>query len=316
MTQMPIDLVRERFPQESIPEDTPIVVAFGAGTNSSALLIAMWLKGIVPDAILFADTGGEREETYRFIEVFSQWLESVGFPPVTVVRHKMTGTRPRRRGKVAIELGKLYRPDVLALPIGFISWAIAVHHERQTRQYQTLLEECLTKSTLPGKAYGNSNCSHKWKVAPQQKYIRARYGDRPVQTWVGIHYGETQRLLKKDGGFKPFETDQGWDCYPLCYWGLTQAHCQALIRQFSPEPVVRSACWFCPNAKTAEIRELKQTNPDLYQLGVDMEKLAQAAGSGKGLGRSFNWGDIDKMPEYQQLALDLEADNRSCGCLD
>lgn len=316
MQQIPIDQVRERFPQESIPGDTPIVVAFGAGTNSSALLIAMWLKGIVPDAVVFADTGGEREETYQFIEVFSDWLESVGFPPVTVVRHQMTGTRPRRRGRVAIELGKLYRPDVLSLPTGFIRWAIAFHWMRQTQQYETLLEECLVKSTLPGKAYGNSNCSHKWKVSPQQKWVKARYGDRPVQVWVGIHYGETQRLLKKGGGFKPFETDQGWDCYPLCYWGLTQAHCRALINEFSPAPVVKSACWFCPNAPRREVQKLKEEKPELYQLGVEMERLAQAAGSGKGLGRSFHWGDIGKMPEYQQLALDLEADNRSCGCLD
>lgn len=38
--------------------NSPIVVSYGGGTNSTAMLIAMVLKGIKPDLILFADTGG------------------------------------------------------------------------------------------------------------------------------------------------------------------------------------------------------------------------------------------------------------------
>jgi len=63
-----------------------LVVAYGGGTNSTALLIEMWRRGIVPDLILFADTGGERPETYLYIIMFSSWLVSHGFPPITIVR--------------------------------------------------------------------------------------------------------------------------------------------------------------------------------------------------------------------------------------
>jgi len=41
------------------------VVSFGGGTNSTAMLVGMWERGERPDAILFADTGGEKPHTYQ-----------------------------------------------------------------------------------------------------------------------------------------------------------------------------------------------------------------------------------------------------------
>lgn len=64
------------------------IVSFGGGVNGVAMLIAMVRSGDRPDAILFADTGGEREESYQYIEYFSKWLQSKGFPPVTFVTYK------------------------------------------------------------------------------------------------------------------------------------------------------------------------------------------------------------------------------------
>lgn len=64
-----------------------VIVAFGGGTNSTAMLITMVLRGEpAPHAILFADTGGERPEIYEFIRIFSEWLVRHGYPPITVVR--------------------------------------------------------------------------------------------------------------------------------------------------------------------------------------------------------------------------------------
>lgn len=42
--------------------NSPIIVSYGGGTNSTAMLIAMVLKGIKPDLILFADTGGSYQK--------------------------------------------------------------------------------------------------------------------------------------------------------------------------------------------------------------------------------------------------------------
>lgn len=51
------------------------VVSFGGGTNSTAMIIGMYLHKIPVDLILFADTGGEQPHTYEFIRVFNAWLE-------------------------------------------------------------------------------------------------------------------------------------------------------------------------------------------------------------------------------------------------
>lgn len=66
------------------------IVSFGGGVNSTAMLCAMKEKEWIPDAILFADTGGEKPETYRHIEAMQEWCKSSGFPEVTVVRQKIT----------------------------------------------------------------------------------------------------------------------------------------------------------------------------------------------------------------------------------
>jgi hypothetical protein len=69
----------------------PIVVSFGGGTNSAAMLIEMAaVRHVVPDLILFSDTGGERPETYEFVHAFSAWLVMKGLPPVTIVKDGRT----------------------------------------------------------------------------------------------------------------------------------------------------------------------------------------------------------------------------------
>lgn len=63
-----------------------ILVSFGGGTNSTAMLIGMQERGIRPDIILFADTGGEKPHTYAHVKDMDKWLSSVGFPMLTVVK--------------------------------------------------------------------------------------------------------------------------------------------------------------------------------------------------------------------------------------
>lgn len=63
-----------------------MAVAYGGGVNSTAMLVEMRRRDIVPDLILFADTGGELPETYRAVEAVSGWSVSHGFPAVVVVQ--------------------------------------------------------------------------------------------------------------------------------------------------------------------------------------------------------------------------------------
>jgi hypothetical protein len=61
-------------------------VSYGGGTNSTALLVGLHERGQRPDVILFADTGGEKPNTYEHVRVVSDWCQSVGFPEIVTVQ--------------------------------------------------------------------------------------------------------------------------------------------------------------------------------------------------------------------------------------
>lgn len=64
------------------------VVSFGGGTNSTAMIIGMYLHKIPIDLILFADTGGEQPHTYEFMETFNEWLMAHGIPKIISVEYR------------------------------------------------------------------------------------------------------------------------------------------------------------------------------------------------------------------------------------
>ncbi len=57
----------------------PIIVACGVGRDSVGMLCRMHREGQRPDAILFANVGSEKRQTYEYIPRLRQWLREV--PP-------------------------------------------------------------------------------------------------------------------------------------------------------------------------------------------------------------------------------------------
>jgi 3'-phosphoadenosine 5'-phosphosulfate sulfotransferase (PAPS reductase)/FAD synthetase len=93
--------------------DCPLVVAYGLGVDSTAMLVEFALRGIRPDMILFADTGGEKPETYRYLDVIQPYLAKIGFPPVTVVRYQ-----PKRAPYTTLEGQCLHTGTLPSLAYG------------------------------------------------------------------------------------------------------------------------------------------------------------------------------------------------------
>jgi 3'-phosphoadenosine 5'-phosphosulfate sulfotransferase (PAPS reductase)/FAD synthetase len=62
------------------------VVAYGGGTDSTAMIIECVNRGIAIDYILFADTGAEKPHTYEYIKKFSAWCVSHGLPAIITVK--------------------------------------------------------------------------------------------------------------------------------------------------------------------------------------------------------------------------------------
>ena len=65
--------------------EVPIIVSYGGGVNSTAMLLGMIEMNIRPAAVLFADTGGELPETYEYVKLFSGHLVTVNLPAIVWV---------------------------------------------------------------------------------------------------------------------------------------------------------------------------------------------------------------------------------------
>jgi len=66
-------IMARKAPFERPWADCPLVVAYGLGVDSTAMLIEFTHQGIRPDLILFADTGGEKPETYAYLAVIQEY---------------------------------------------------------------------------------------------------------------------------------------------------------------------------------------------------------------------------------------------------
>jgi len=249
------------------------VVAYGGGTNSTAMLAWMHDNGVSPDLILFADTGGEKPHTYTHVAEVSDWCASVGFPSITIVR---------KRG---------YK---------FIG--------------ETLEENCLRKTMLPSIAYGYKGCSLKYKVQPQDMYCNNHEGCKEV--WA--NGGKVTKYIGYDADEErraKITSDAKYDyVYPLIGAGWGREECVEAIAKAGLRQPGKSACFFCPSSKKAEIIDLQKRYPDLLGRALFMESNAITTNV-KGLGRSFSWREfLEKQSEPDQFSdVGKEMD---CGCYD
>jgi hypothetical protein len=67
------------------------IVAYGGGTDSTAMIIECAKRGVKIDHILFADTGGEKPHTYQYVKTFSKWCIENGLPEIVTVKKAGNG---------------------------------------------------------------------------------------------------------------------------------------------------------------------------------------------------------------------------------
>ena len=103
---------------------SPLVLAYGIGVDSTAMLIELVARGEKPDLVLTADTGSEKSATYAYLDIIQPWME----------RHKLDSRICRYVAQ------------------RFEHWP----------PYATLLENVLTNATLPSISLGGHSSSLKW----------------------------------------------------------------------------------------------------------------------------------------------------------
>ena len=237
------------------------------------MIVGLTMRGIVLDAILFADTGAEKPETYAFLKRFDQWLLQHGQVPITVVRR-------------TTKTGKTY----------------------------TLEQHCYDYKALPSIAYGYKQCSHKFKISPQEKWVNnyepakaAWNTGSKVRKYVGFDASETRRVKSGDHKYQ--------NAYPLIDWQWDRKRCKEEIIKSGLCLPPKSSCFFCPNMNKHEIRSLPM---DLQQRAIAIERnAADTLHEIKGLGRNYRWEDlINADNEQLKLFDDLELFTLPCNCID
>jgi len=170
---------------------------------------------------------------------------------------------------------------------------------------------------LPSIAYGYKGCSQKYKIQPQDQFcnnwqpaIDAWNRGEKVTKLIGYEAGEERRA-------KIQEDDKYTYRYPLIEWGWNRAKCIEVIKEAGLPLLGKSACFFCPSSKAAEVLWLSKTHPDLYARAVAMEKNAKLT-TVKGLGRDYAWADLVKFKEAQIEMFDTDHSTAEipCGCYD
>lgn len=200
---------------------TPIVWSCGLGLNSVAMAVGMVKFGLRYDLAMFADTGGERPETYDYLPILQNYLATHDLPPVMTVWKKNADLSRAR----------------------------------------TLEEDCLDRKALPSIAYGFiKSCSDHYKIRPQKAVIEGweparqawALGEK-VTVLIGFDASEAHRYSKS------YEQEKYENRYPLIEWNWDRDDCaKAILEAGLPLPP-KSSCFFCPNMGKDEIYALPES---------------------------------------------------------
>jgi hypothetical protein len=186
-----------------IPAGEPVVIACGMGVDSVAMIYEWHARGL------------PRPDSILFADTGSEKPQTYAYT------------------------------EVLNAWLRSVGWPeVTVLRKTSPKTGDTSLHgECLRKSVLPSLAYGGHSCSLKWKVEPQWKYCRDRYGwqqprkkrgelERPAGTWA--HGAMITKLIGYDAGAKDMKRIKNavgkWPpghryVYPLAAWGWDRAKC-------------------------------------------------------------------------------------------
>jgi hypothetical protein len=250
------------------------VVSYGGGTNSSALLIGMVTRGEPPPYAIL-------------------FADTGGEHPSTYAYLRIFSDWLEGQGYPRIT----------------VVWKVTKEGHRLT-----LEENCLQKRMLPSEAYGYKSCSQKYKIQSQDKWcnndpvLRGEWtAGRTVTKLIGFDADEPQRARSYDDAKYTYR-------YPLIEWTWGREECvQAIAVAGLPQPG-KSSCFFCPNMKPREVRELQRNDPELFARALAMEANAELT-SIKGLGMDWSWRQL-----ANQTLLFPEAHDRErtmpCGCYD
>jgi hypothetical protein len=249
----------------------PLALCFGAGVDSTAMIVALHDAGLRPSVITFADTGGERARTYEHLDRMQSVVRKWGWPPIELCRKRMLPTTP----------------------------------------YNDLYGNCWENETLPSIAFGMSSCSIKFKGHVQDQHLmgvsRGPNKHAPHPAWVeaqkrGVRFTKligfdcSKADLRRASNAAARPACEFDFAYPLQLIAWTRDDCvraitRALGKDFVP---VKSACFFCSATKQWELFDMAAYEPELLERAIALERRALT-------GRHSRFSEVDFGASWDDL---------------
>lgn len=265
------------------PDKPFLIISYGCGNDSTALLVMLWKMGIRPDLIIFSDTGSERAHTYRYLPIINAWLRSVGFPEVTVIKAKRTRD-------LSIESYSL-RLGVFA--------SLSYNKHTCSVMWKIQAAKAFLKKYLPVKI--------------------ARKEGRIIARMIGFHKGEEYRARRADENSIQEQTDEKGckrttafavstddntvNLFPLIEQGIDFDGVLDMIWSVGLPTPGKSSCHFCAAMSFEEIADLAANEPHLFFRSLVLERIVQRnlvnpAGRVQGISFGDSWSKYDFAAPY------------------
>jgi hypothetical protein len=219
-------------------------VSFGAGVQSTALFLLIRdqpdlireVMGALPEAFIFADTGGEPKEVYDHLNAIGA-LAQESMPLIVCQKEGPT-----------LEETILKKKGSRFVPI-----------------------PAFTRNSTGKVGMIRRQCTSEYKIAPleraQRLLIGAKYGEilpvGRIHTWIGISTDEAGRAKTSDD-------ESIVKRYPLLELGISRDDCKRIIIDAGMTPV-KSRCYFCPYIGDWE--SFKADHPEAYEKAVILDRV-------------------------------------------
>jgi hypothetical protein len=235
-------------------------VSLGMGRDSWAMLLEFKRLGITPDQIIFADTGAEKDATYRFKdEVAVPWIERAGFPALTTVRYWDYA----KHGRYTTIQGNLVANETLASLAfgGSCSHSTKYKHAvmdwfRLNAWAHGVAAKASGKKIVCAIGYDDSEKDRKRRrrmdrALPNAKdklvTLQAELADDPTNKKLKAKVSAKRRFIAKleDGPFVYW--------YPLQAWKWDRVKLTREIEKSKLPVPPKSSCWLCPAMQAKEL---------------------------------------------------------------
>lgn len=214
------------------------ILSLGWGVQSWTLAAMVALGELEPiDFAVHADTTWERKQTYDFASRWTPWLEAHGVKVVTV----SDADQAKKAATAATDIP------------GF------------------------TLSQTGDRGQLRRQCTSRWKITPQRRFIAAELEQRGlakspgvVEQWLGISLDEWSRAKDADVKFIKH-------CFPLLDLRMTRGDCVAWLERNGLEVPGKSACVFCPYHNRRAWADMKRDQLEDWLIAVEIDLQIRGA---------------------------------------